>query len=75
MLNQLYLLDVVVLYQRDYFLTNLLVNVFSIFYNYNAAHSGPSAGAEATQNIISDIYARCVNQKADKGVVRLFIAN
>ena len=48
---------------------------FSIFYNYNAAHSGPSAGAEATQNIISDIYARCVNQKADKGVVRLFIAN
>ena len=48
---------------------------FSIFYNYNAALGGHSYAAEGGQNMISDIYARCINQKATRGVVRLFYAN
>jgi hypothetical protein len=48
---------------------------FSIFYNYYAALGGASSAPAAAQNMISDIYARCVNKKADKGIVRLFYAN
>jgi len=48
---------------------------FSIFYNYYAALGGQSSSPAAAQNMISDIYARCVNQKATRGVVRLFYAN
>ena len=47
---------------------------FSIFYNYYAALGGQSSSPAAAQNMISDIYARCVNKKADRGIVRLYLA-
>ena len=48
---------------------------FSLYYNYNAALAGQTDGTAATQNIISDIYARCVNKKANEGIIRVFYAN
>ena len=47
---------------------------FSIFYNYYAALGGQSSAPAAAQNMITDIYARCVNKKADRGVIRLYLA-
>ena len=48
---------------------------FSIFYNYNAAHSGASLGGETAANIVTDIFARTVNKMADIGKVKIFSAN
>tara|TARA_R100000808_G_scaffold3391_1_gene12115 strand:- start:1124 stop:2731 length:1608 start_codon:yes stop_codon:yes gene_type:complete len=47
---------------------------FSLYYNYFAALGGQSVATAASQNMISDIYARCVNKKVDKGIVRLYLA-
>ena len=47
---------------------------FKVFYNYNAAHSGPTIANGVADNMIGEIFARSVNMGSDKGKVKLFLA-